>query len=72
MIRHPPMERWQVVVFIQRVTFCPARAGLSQNCCGPTVMFPLGGTIRSTSTASGQLTASGTAAGASAGPVAGW
>ena len=63
---HPPMLRCTVVASIQRVTFCPARAVPSQNCCGPTVMFPLDGTTRSTSTASGQLTGSGAAAASSA------
>jgi hypothetical protein len=43
------------VVSIHKVTVCPARAELSQNCCPPTHRFPLGGTTRSTSTASGQL-----------------
>ena len=71
LIRHPPMLRCTVVASIQRVTFRPARAGLSQNCCGPTVMFPLGGTVRSTSTASGQLTVSGSTAGVSRGPGGG-
>ena len=58
LIRHPPMLRWQVAASIQNVTCCPARAGPSQNCCGPTVMLPLGGTTRSTSIASGQLAGS--------------
>src|SRR5262249_59501149 len=58
----PPMLRCTVVVSIHKVTVCPARAVPSQNCCGPTVMFPLGGTTRSTSTASGQLTGSAAAA----------
>src|SRR5215470_2901324 len=49
LIRHPPMLRWQVVASIHNVTFCPARAGLSQNCCPPTHKFPDGGATRSTS-----------------------
>jgi hypothetical protein len=46
-----------VVVSIQKLTICPARGGPSQNCCGPIIMFPDGGTTRSVSTASGQLAA---------------
>jgi hypothetical protein len=61
LIRHPPTLRWQVAVSIHKVTFCPARAVPGQNCCGPTVMFPDGGTTRSTSTASGQLAGSAAA-----------
>jgi hypothetical protein len=64
--RHPPMLRCTVVVSIQRVTCCPARAGLSQNCWPLTHMFPDGGTTRSTSTASGQLAGSAAAAVSSA------
>ena len=70
LIRHPPVLRCTVAVSIQKVTCCPARAVPSQNCCGPTVMFPDAGTTRSTSIASGQLTGSA-AAGASADPGAG-
>ena len=65
LIRHPPTLTWQVAVSIHRVTFCPERAVPSQNCCGPTVMFPDGGTMRSTSTASGQLAGSAAAAASS-------
>src|SRR5204863_5840374 len=74
LIRHPPTLRWQVAVSIHRVTFCPARAGLSQNCCPPTHKFPDGGTTRPTSTASGQLAGSAAVAvpaGAAGGPVTG-
>jgi hypothetical protein len=53
--RHPPTLRCTLVVSIHKVTVCPAQAELSQNCCPPTHRFPLGGTTRSTSTASGQL-----------------
>ena len=70
LIRHPPMLRCTVAVSIQNLTCCPARAGPSQNCCGPTVMFPDAGTTRSTSIASGQLTGSA-GAGVSADPGAG-
>ena len=54
LIRHPPMLRCTVVVSIQKLTCWPVLLVPSQNCCGPTVMFPDGGTTRSTSTASGQ------------------
>ncbi len=60
LIRHPAMLRCTVVVSIQNLTCCPVLLVPSQNCCGPTVMFPEAGTTRSISTASGQLSGSGT------------
>src|SRR5260370_37396287 len=59
-----------VVVSIQNVTCWPVLLVPSQNCCGPTVMFPDGGTTRSTSIASGQPAGS-TTAGISACPGGG-
>ena len=56
-----------VVVSIQKLTPCGrCRLVPSQNCCGPTVMFPEAGTVRSISMASGQLT--DRTAGSAAGP----
>src|SRR5258707_11281836 len=54
LIRHPAMLMCTVVVSIQKLTVWPVLLVPSQNCCGPTVMFPDGGTTRSISMASGQ------------------
>jgi hypothetical protein len=54
LIRHPTMLRCTVVVSIQNLTAWPVLLAPSQNCCGPTVMFPDGGTTRSISIASGR------------------
>jgi hypothetical protein len=42
LIRQPPMLRCTVVVSIQNLTVWPVLLVPSQNCCGPTVMFPAG------------------------------
>lgn len=67
LIRHPLMLRCTLVVSIQKLTVWPVLPVPNQNCCGPIVIFPEAGTIRSISMASGQLTGSATT-GAAAGP----
>jgi len=59
-----------VVESIHSVTARPASRGPNQGCCPATARFPLGGTTRSSSTASGGPTSSA-AAGTTAAVAAG-